>query len=98
MRKILHLRAVQALKGNDAATAEILRALRRAGGNMGKACEALGIGKSSMYRLIKDIGAAEAVDKLVLELGVKIQGKVLTERRQQAKQQQPKLRVKRVAA
>jgi DNA-binding phage protein len=97
MKKMLHLRAVQTLQGNDAAIAEILRALRKTSGNMTQACEMLGVGKSSMYRLIRDLGAAEAVDELVLELGVKIQGKVLTERRtEEAKG--PRLRVKPVAA
>lgn len=99
MSKMLHLRAIQALKGNDAAKSEILRALRKTSGNMTQACGLLGVGKSSMYRLIKDLGAAEAVDILIAELGVKIQGKVLTDRRTQADSAKgPRMRVKPVAA
>lgn len=77
MKKMLTLRAIQTLKGNEAATQEILKALRKTKGNMRKACELLEIGKSSMYRLIDDLGCAARVDELVRELDVKVQGKVL---------------------
>lgn len=77
VKKMLKLRAIQMLQGDAAATEQILGALRKSKGNMRKACELLEIGKSSMYRLIEDLGCADQVDKLVGELDVKIQGKVL---------------------
>lgn len=100
---MLTLRAVQTLKGNEAATAEILRALRKTKGNMREACALLEIGKSSMYRLIKDLDCAAAVDKLILDLGEKVHGKVLAEKKPPAakvvpKPAAPKLRVRRAAA
>lgn len=102
MKKMLELRAVQTLKGDDAAIAEILRALRRTKGNMREACELLKVGKSSMYRLIKDLKAEAAIDNLVRELDTKVQGKVLVdnsrERATEAPETGPRLRVKRAAA
>ena len=108
MRKILTLRALQAVKGNDSAIAEILRALRKTRGNMRDACELLGVGKSSMYRLIKDLECADAVDDLIRSLNAKVNGKVLeqpqptTRKRRRvaataAPESGPKLRVRRVA-
>ena len=95
--------AFEALKGDDAATVEILRALKKTNGNMREACELLGVGKSSMYRLIKDLNAAAKVDALVAELDARIQGKDIEERRRQPRVQAsdskaPRLRVKRAAA
>lgn len=92
MKKMLTLRAIQTLHGNEAATQEILRALKVSHGNMRDACELLGIGKSSMYRLINDLNAQAAIDRLVVSLGVKIQGKELP-----AAPKGPKPRVKKVA-
>lgn len=93
MKKMLKLRAIQTLHGNEAATQEILRALKLSQGNMRDACAALGVGKSSMYRLIEDLNAQAAIDKLVASLGVKIQGKELPA----APAKGPKPRVKKVA-
>lgn len=78
MRKLLHLKAIQVLRGDQAAVDEILRALRKSDGNMRKACELLEIGKSSMYRLIDELGARDAVDELVESKGYRIRGKVLS--------------------
>lgn len=95
VKKMLKLRAIQTLHGNEAATQEILRALKLSQGNMRDACAALGIGKSSMYRLIEDLNAQAAIDKLVASLGVKIQGKELPAAAAPVKG--PKPRVKKVA-
>jgi hypothetical protein len=98
VKKMLTLRAIQTLHGNEAATQEILRALKIAQGNMRDACLALGVGKSSMYRLINDLGAQDAVTKLVASLGVRIQGKVLPEPEPEPKKQpKPRMRTKKVA-
>lgn len=102
MKKLLTIKAVQALKGNDAAVAEILKALRKSKGNMREACELLGVGKSSMYRLITELDAKEAVDNLVRDMGAKVQGKVL-DRKPQSKQPDketstgPRIRVRKVS-
>lgn len=105
MKKMLELRALQTLRGDEAATAEILRALRKTKGNMRKACELLNVGKSSMYRLIEDLKAEAAIDELMRELGTKVQGKVLTEsRRTRTRRSEtpvsagPRMRVKKAAA
>ena len=76
MKKLLHLKAIQVLKGNAAVTEEILKALRKSNGNMRKACELLGVGKSSMYRIIDEIGAKQAVDDLIASKGYRLRGKV----------------------
>jgi hypothetical protein len=96
MKKLLTLRAIQTLKGNDAVTAEILKALRKTKGNMRAACTLLGLGKSSMYRLIADVDAAAAVDELIRTLGVRVNGKVLSTPEPEP-QRGPRLRVKRAA-
>lgn len=80
MKKLLQLKAIQMLKGDAAATEEILKALRRTDGNMRKACELLGIGKSSMYRLIDELGAKQAVDELIASKGYRLKGKVRASR------------------
>lgn len=94
---MLTLRAIQAVKGDAAATQEILRALRKTKGNMREACALLGIGKSSMYRLIKDLDCATEVDKLVDAIAEKgRQGKPVKPP-VAAPVQQPRMRVKKVA-
>jgi hypothetical protein len=95
VKKMLELRALQTLKGDDAAIAEILRALRK---TKGKACALLKVGKSSMYRLIEDLHAEAAIDALIRELNPKVQGKVLSDAPSAPTEAGPRLRVKRAAA
>jgi len=75
MRKVLLLSAIRMVRGDKAALEEILRALRKTSGNMRQACEQLGLGKSSMYRLIEELGARDAVDALIEAKGYKIKGR-----------------------
>jgi len=75
MRKVLLLSAIRLVRGDQAALDEILRALRKTSGNMRQACEQLGLGKSSMYRLIDELGAREAVDALIESKGYKVKGR-----------------------
>lgn len=94
---MLTLRAIQAVKGDAAATQEILRALKKAKGNMREACALLGIGKSSMYRLIKDLKCEAAIEKLVdAVVAPKAQGKPV-KAAVVAPAPQPRMRVKKVA-
>lgn len=102
MKKMLTLRAIQAVKGDAAATQEILKALRKTKGNMREACALLGVGKSSMYRLIADLNAADEVAKLVEQLAAKQTGKPVKRTRVPEKTTpppaaQPRMRVKKVA-
>jgi hypothetical protein len=99
---MLTLRAIQAVKGDAAATQEILRALKKAKGNMREACELLGIGKSSMYRLIKDLKCESAIEQVVGSVasgktggtkGKPVKAPPITV----APPQQPRMRVKKVA-
>lgn len=72
MPAMSHINMVRHLKGDAAAAKEILRAIVKARGNKLEAARELGIGKSSLYRLIDELKLGEEIDGLCESRGFQL--------------------------
>jgi DNA invertase Pin-like site-specific DNA recombinase len=69
MAIVTKIHAIRALRGDEAASKEILRAIVAAKGSKQKAAVELGIGNSTIYRLIGELEIGEKIDKVCQEHG-----------------------------
>lgn len=69
MSAVTKIQAIRALKGDEAAAKEIVRAVVAAKGSKQKACDALGVGKSTLYRVITELSLWDELDRVCKERG-----------------------------